>query len=51
MQRPNMKNEFDEELISWAKAIIVYCKKSCLESVAIQSIVKDVNIYCKFNKI
>ena len=50
MQRTNMKNEFDEELISLAKAIIVYCKRSCVESVAIQSIVKDINIYCKFNK-
>ena len=47
MQRPNMKNEFDEALISWTKAIVVYCKKACLHSVAIQSLVKDVNIYCK----
>jgi len=29
MQRPSLKNEFDEELILWSKAVTSYCKKTC----------------------
>lgn len=25
MQRPNLKNEFDEELVLWTKAVVLYC--------------------------
>lgn len=47
MQRPDMRNEFDEALILWAKAVIIYCKKACVKSMAIQSLVKNINIDCK----
>ena len=28
-QRPKLKNEFDEELVLWSKAVVGYCKKTC----------------------
>ena len=51
MQRPNLKNEFDEELILWSKAVVSYCKKTCKKSTAIQKLVKDVDVDCKFIKL
>ena len=47
MQRPNLKNEFNQALLLWAKAVVAYCKKACVKSVAIQALVKDVNTECK----
>ena len=55
MQRPNLKNEFDEELVLWSKAVVSYCKKTCKKSTAIQKLVKDVKDAdvdcCKFIKL
>ena len=41
MQRRNLKNEFEEELILLCKAVINYCKKTCTKSASIQSLVND----------
>ena len=38
----------DQALILWAKAVVAYCKKACVKSMAIQTLVKDVNIGCKY---
>ena len=46
-----MKNEFDEELVLWSKAIVTYCKKTITKSVSIQKLVKDVDVECKFIQI
>ena len=43
MQRRNLKNEFDEELVLCCKAVVNYCKKTCTKSTSIQSLVKDVD--------
>jgi len=48
MQRPNLKDHFDEEFLLWSKATISYCKKSCKKTTAIQKLVKDVDVECKF---
>ena len=48
MQRPSMKDEFDNDLDNWAKAIIVYAQRNCTRIAAIQSIAKDVDLECKF---
>ena len=47
MQRRNFKNEFDEELILWCRAVVSYCKKTCTKSTAILSLIKDVD-NCKY---
>jgi len=47
MQRPNLKDEFDEALILWSRAVVIYCKKACMKSAAIQSLVKDVDVLSK----
>jgi len=47
MQRPNLKNEFDEELVFWTKAVVKYCKRACTRLTAIQKIVKNVDVDCK----
>ena len=43
MQHPNLKHEFDEALAD--NAVVVYCKKACMKSTAIQSLVKDIDIH------
>ena len=48
MQRPELKDQFDEEFIVWSKAVVNYCKKRCTKSTAIQKLVKDMNVECKF---
>lgn len=48
MQNPELKDQFDEEFISWSKAIVNYCKSKCTESTAIQKLVKDTDVDCKF---
>lgn len=48
MQRPNLKDEFDEELVLWTKAVVKYCKRACTRSTAIQKLVKDVDVDCEF---
>ena len=49
MQRSNMKEEFDEHLLMWSKAILYYCKKKCKTTTAIQTLVKNVDAAeCEF---
>lgn len=48
MQRPRMKEEFDDDFVDWAKAIIVYAQRNCTKLTAVQSIVKDVDVQCEF---
>jgi len=48
MQKSDLKDLFDEEVILWSKAIVNYCKKKCSKSTAIQKLVKDIDIDCKF---
>ena len=43
MQRRGLKNEFDEELVLWFRAVVSYCKKTCTKSTSIQSLIKDVD--------
>lgn len=47
MQNRKLKNEFDEDLVLWCKAIVSYCKKTCTKSTSIQSLLKDVD-NCKY---
>ena len=47
MQRNNLKENFDEQLILWSKAIILYCKKTCTKSTAIQSLIKEIDVECE----
>ena len=42
-----MKEELDDEMVLWSKAIIAYCKQSCTKSRAIQSVIKDTDLNCK----
>jgi len=48
MQRPDLKEHFDEEFILWSKAVVYYCKKKCTRMSTIQKLVKDMNVECKF---
>lgn len=48
MQRPSMKEEFDEDFLNWAKAVILYAQRSCTKFTAVQSIVKNVDVECEF---
>lgn len=50
MQRQELKNEFDEELVLWSKAIVTYCRKTIKKSTSIQKLVKDVDVNCKLSK-
>ena len=47
MQKCNLKNDFDEDLVVWCRVIVSYCKKTCTKSTAIQSLLKDVD-NCKY---
>ena len=47
MQGKHIKEEFDEQLIIWSKATILYCKNRCTKTTAIQSLVKNVDVHCK----
>lgn len=47
MQRHDLKDEFDEELVLWSRAVVSYCKRACTKSAAIQALVGDVDIDCK----
>ena len=51
MQRSNLKDEFDEELILWSKAVVTYCKAACRKMTFVQKLVKDVDMDCKFFKL
>ena len=42
-----MQEEFDEQLLIWSKAILIYCKKTCTTTTAIQTLVKDVDAECE----
>ena len=42
-----MKEEFDEQFLLWSKAILIYCKKICTTTTAIQTLVKDVDAECE----
>ena len=42
-----MKEEFEEQLLLWSKAILIYCKKTCTTTTAIQTLVKDVDAECE----
>lgn len=50
MQRSEIKEEFDEQIISWAKAIMLYSKQSCMKTTAIKKIVEatDFELNCEF---
>lgn len=49
MNRPELKDEFDEDFVSWAKSVMVYAKKSCIKTTAIKKIIEgtDFKISCK----
>ena len=32
MNRLELKDEFDEDFVSWAKSVMVYAKKSCIKT-------------------
>lgn len=49
MQRSIMKEEFDDALVYWAKAVIIYAQRNCTKVTAIQSIIKDVDLECKLS--
>ena len=42
-----MKDEFDDNFINWAKAVIVYSQRNCTKSTAIHSIIKNIDLECK----
>ena len=46
MQRLEMKESFDEEIVSWAKAIMTYSKQSCMKTSAIVD-ATDFKLSCK----
>jgi len=48
MQRPEIKEEFDEEFILSSKAVVNYCKKKCTKTTAIQKLVKDIDLESEF---
>ena len=50
MQRPEIKEEFDEVIIPWAKAIMFYSKQSCTKTTSIKKIIEatDFKMSCKF---
>lgn len=50
MQRSEIKDEFDEDFIPWAKAVMLYCKQSCMKTTAIKTIVDatDFKLSCEF---
>jgi len=48
MQRPGIKEEFDEVIIPWSKAIMLHCKQSCMKTTAIKKTVEDFQLSCKF---
>ena len=41
LQREGIREEFDEEIVSWSKAIIGYCRNTQTKSTAIQLVIKD----------
>ena len=43
MERPNIREEFDDELYFWSKAIISYCNVSQKKCVAIQAVLKTLD--------
>ena len=47
MQNHKLKDSFNEEFIKWSKAVIAYCKKKCTKSIAIQTLIKDIDVNCK----
>ena len=47
MQRPSIRDEFDEEIILWSKAIVSYCKTTQTKATAIQSVIDDES-ECKY---
>lgn len=49
MQRPELKEEFDEDFISWARSTLIYAKKTCMKITAIKKIIgqTDFKITCK----
>lgn len=53
MQCPDIKEEFDEVVIRWTKAIMLNCKQSCLKTTSIKKIIEstDFKLSCKFCKV
>ena len=49
MQRPGIKEDFDDELVLWSKAAINYCKITQKKSSAIQIVVGDTDLDCKLH--
>ena len=41
MQRPNIREEFDDDLLMWSKAIITYCRNTQKRSSAIQLVLSQ----------
>ena len=50
MQHSEIKDEFDEKIVSWAKAIMLYSKQSCMKTTAIKKIIDttDFKLSCEF---
>ena len=46
MERPDIKEEFDEQLELWCKAAITYCKKTQVKSTAIQRVISGADFEC-----
>lgn len=44
VQHPELKEQFDEEMILWAKVIVLYCKRSCAKSTAMKSLTGETNV-------
>ena len=50
MQCSEIKDEFDERIVPWAKSILLYCKQSCMKTTAIKKVIDntDFKLSCKF---
>jgi len=46
MQRPDIRNEFDEELLKWSRAVMNYCRKTQAQCAAIMKILDEAR--CEF---
>jgi len=51
IQRPELKEEFDENFIGWAQSAMIYAEKSCMKTAVIKKIIEetDFKISCKLH--
>ena len=45
VQRPHIRDEFDEELLQWSRAVLMYCDTQ-KRSTAIQSVLSEIDLNC-----